>query len=116
MTSAVYIHSAIDRSLCDCRYVCNHDGSGSQRIYGAGPTSVADTMVEQTYKYDSGAKEFKELPTMVRHRRPRARIHATQTPTPTHSRIHAIVPRAWHWRRREESLSADCVWLCGAAT
>ena len=55
-------------------------GSGSQRIYGAGPTSVADAMVEQTYKYDSGSKEFKELPTMVRdqasHSASRARLPA----------------------------------------
>ena len=106
MTSAVYIHSAIDRSLCDCRYVCNHDGSGSQRIYGAGPTSVADTMVEQTYKYDSGAKEFKELPTMVRHRRPRARIHATQTPTPTHSR-HADTHAFTHSRHRSTRMALE---------
>ena len=27
---------------------------------------LSDAMVEQTYKYDSGAKEFKELPTAVR--------------------------------------------------
>ena len=44
-------------------YVCNHDGSASQRIYGAGPPKLEDRMVETAYKYDCGHKEFRELTT-----------------------------------------------------
>ena len=42
-------------------YVCNHDGSGSRKIHGTGPTNLADDMVETVYKYDSGHKEFRAM-------------------------------------------------------
>jgi|EP01049_Picozoa_sp_SAG25_P007293 hypothetical protein len=44
-------------------YVSNHDGSGSQKIYGMGPPTLEDKMVETAYKYDCGHKEFRAMST-----------------------------------------------------
>mmetsp|Transcript_7810 Transcript_7810/g.12496 ORF Transcript_7810/g.12496 Transcript_7810/m.12496 type:complete len:115 (+) Transcript_7810:1505-1849(+) len=43
-------------------YSYNIDTGEVMRMYGNGPTSIDESMVELFFKYDSGAKEFKPLP------------------------------------------------------
>ena len=86
--------------------------AGSQRIYGTGPLSLVDKMVEQTYKYDSGSKGAQQ-PTCTRTRIRSLKNHAgfvraefKQLPT-MHigNTCDAVLLKAKHYRPKKDVLA-----------
>ena len=43
-------------------YLCNLDTQQAMRLQGDGPDLLDGTMIHLYYKYDSAAKQFKEIP------------------------------------------------------